>query len=527
MTPPRFFNTAGPMKADMHYVLDPLARIDLPLVMDLAEQAKFWILHAPRQTGKTTCLLALRDHLNERGYRCVYVNVEVGQAYREDIDLAQRHILQALEGAVEIQLAGTELAANWRAVTRWQEPGADLGSVLRRWASASDRPVVLFIDEIDSLVGDTLIAVLRQLRAGYPDRPAHFPQSVVLCGVRDVRDYRMHVDAGKPPVAGGSAFNIAAEALRLGNFGEPETRALLDLHTAETGQVFTPDARAAIWTLTNGQPWLVNALAYETCFRMRENQDRTRTITLPMVEAAKEALILRRVTHLDQLVAKLEEPRVRRVIQPILVGEEDDAASTEDLQYVVDLGLVETASGRPPRIANPIYREVLPRELSQAFQNGIAQEQAWYLRPDGSLDLAALLDAFEAWFRENADAWIARFDYREAGPHLLLMAFLQRVVNGGGRIHREYALGRRRVDLRVDWPAPVPRTTVIELKVIHRDPERTLAEGLAQTAGYMALSAADEGHLLLFDRTPDKRWAGRITRHQASHDGQTIEVWGL
>ena len=117
MTPPRFFNTAGPMKADMHYVLDPLARIDLPLVMDLVEQAKFWILHAPRQTGKTTCLLALRDHLNERGYRCVYVNVEVGQAYREDIDLAQRHILQALEGAVEIQLAGTELAANWRAVT--------------------------------------------------------------------------------------------------------------------------------------------------------------------------------------------------------------------------------------------------------------------------------------------------------------------------------------------------------------------------------------------------------------------------
>ena len=215
----------------------------------------------------------------------------------------------------------------------------------------------------------------------------------------------------------------------------------------------------------------------------------------------------------------------QRALRETLVRLAD--AGCVDIDRIDDAAIARAVPAEPDHRRRRTARSRCQQGCRRRDVNGIAQEQAWYLRPDGSLDLAALLDAFEAWFRENADAWIARFDYREAGPHLLLMAFLQRVVNGGGRIHREYALGRRRVDLRVDWPVPVPRTTVIELKVIHRDPERTLAEGLAQTAGYMALCAADEGHLLLFDRTPDKRWAGRVARHQASHDGQLIQVWGL
>ena len=99
---------------------------------------------------------------------------------------------------------------------------------------------MLLIDEIDSLVGDTLISVLRQLRAGYDRRPAEFPHSVVLCGVRDLRDYRIRSSSENAAVAGGSAFNIEAESMRLGDFTEAEVRALLTRHTTETGQAFTP-----------------------------------------------------------------------------------------------------------------------------------------------------------------------------------------------------------------------------------------------------------------------------------------------
>ena len=115
-------------------------------------------------------------------------------------------------------------------------------TLLERWSRADARPIVLMLDEVDALVGDTLISLLRQIRAGHTQRPAAFPQTVVLCGVRDVRDYRIHSGGGEI-ITGGSAFNIKAESLRLGNFSEEETRALWRQHTEATGQRFDD----AIW----------------------------------------------------------------------------------------------------------------------------------------------------------------------------------------------------------------------------------------------------------------------------------------
>jgi hypothetical protein len=288
--------------------------------------------------------------------------------------------------------------------------------------------------------------------------------------------------------------------------------ALLQEHTAETGQAFTPEARDLVWSFTNGQPWLVNALAYETTWRNKEGRDRTQPITGEMIQAAKENLILRRVTHLDQLADKRREPCVRRVVEPMLRGDElGSHAVVDDIQYVVDLGLVaRTAEG--PQIANPIYREVIPRELTVITQLNLESQQnpAWYIRPDGRLDMARLLAAFQQFFRENSEVWLERFDYKEAGPQLLMQAFLQRIINGGGRVDREYGLGRRRTDLLVVWnyPGGVQRA-VIELKLLRDSLEKTLTTGLAQTWEYADRSGAEEAHLVIFDlpRAPRQQCA--------------------
>ena len=175
------------------------------------------------------------------------------------------------------------------------------------------------------------------------------------------------------------------------------------------------------------------------------------------------------MTHLDQLADKLEEERVRRVIEPLLAGQGQESWSSRDVEYVRDLGLI--ARDSPVRIANPIYTEVVPRELTDAVQEGLLEQTAWYVREDGSLDLPKLLAAFQEYFRENAEHWPERFSYKEAGPQLLLQAYLQRVVNGGGRLEREYGLGRGRTDLLVLWPdgkgesPDAMRKHVIELKV--------------------------------------------------------------
>ena len=144
------------------------------------------------------------------------------------------------------------------------------------------------------------------------------------------------------------------------------------------------------------------------------------------------------------------------------------------------------------------------------------QDTAWYVDADGGLDVEKLLAAFQQFFREHSEHWVARFDYAEAGPQLLLQAFLQRVVNSGGRIEREYGVGRGRTDLLIVWPQggrEEPESSagkfVIECKVLHKSLEWTVREGLEQTAGYMDRCAAQAGHLVVFDRTEGKSWRTR------------------
>ncbi|MCA1744079.1 MAG: ATP-binding protein, partial [Desulfovibrionales bacterium] len=326
-----------------------------------------------------------------------------------------------------------------------------LSEMLAMWAQTSDKPVVLLLDEVDALVGDTLISLLRQIRSGYAQRPEAFPQSIILCGVRDVRDYRIHQEGGEI-ITGGSAFNIKAKSLRMGNFTQDEVQTLWLQHTRETGQQFEKAIFPELWEDTRGQPWLVNALGYEVTWENRAARDRARKISLRDYQQGREELILSRDTHLDQLADKLRELRVHGVIAALLTGEESVLRVPEDdLQYVVDLGLIERKSG--VRISNRIYREVIPRELTSVAQDTISnQETAWYVKSDHSLNINKLLEGFQHFFREHSEIWEDGFDYKEAAPQLLLQAFLQRILNGGGRLLREYGLGRKRTDLFIEWP---------------------------------------------------------------------------
>lgn len=531
----KFFNTAGPIKSDIHYNVDPLARIDTDEIEDLIRQQKYFILHAPRQTGKTSSLLALRDYLNEQGdYIAVYANVEAGQAARNDVRQVVLSTMSTIAERASTILNSDISISIYKDLAKGEEANTLLTTYLKRLSEALPKPLVLFIDEIDALVGDSLVSVLRQIRAGYDQRPEHFPISIVLCGVRDVRDYRI-VLSNQDIITGGSAFNIKAESIRMGNFSKEEIHELYMQHTEATGQEFDESCFPMIWEATEGQPWLVNALGYEVTMKMRENRDRSVRIIPEMIYKAQERIIYRRDTHIDILIDKLREERVRNVIAPILANEDGEVErhlKDDDIQYVVDLGLI--VRDKPLRVANAIYKEVIPRELTWARQQTLIQQSAWYMNADNSINMEKLLLDFQQFFRENADAWIERFDYKESGPQLLLQAFLQRVVNGGGYIDREYGLGRGRTDLLITKPltdqygGPFQRI-VLELKIFRSNMEATIEKGLQQTVEYMDKCGGtiNEGHFILFDRRPGISWDEKIWHQVKDYNGRQIAVWGM
>jgi hypothetical protein len=478
----------------------------LPRAREIVDEGQYFVVHAPRQTGKTTVLASMARELTASGeYAALHFSCENAEVAGEDYGRAEELVLEAIRRAAEAAWFPDELAppAPWPDAV----PGSRLQRGLTEWARGCPRPLVLLFDEIDALRGESLRSVLRQLRNGFTTSRDSFPHAVVLCGLRDVRDYK--AASGGDPVRLGtsSPFNIKVASLRLGDFTEAEVYALYGQHTAETGQEFTAEALERAYCYTQGQPWLVNALAYEITRRMRVPQ--AEPITADHVDEAKERLILERATHLDSLAARLGEDRVRRVIQPLISGElpEGGDAYDDDRAYARDLGLI--APNAPVRVANPIYREVIVRILGGSAEDSVTDSPSSFRLPDGRIDLDKLLRSFAEFWRENGEILAGNSTYPEAAAQLVMMAYLHRIVNGAGFIDREYGIGRRRVDLLIRQPytddadgSRAVQREALELKVWRQSRADPLAEGLTQLDDYLDRMELCTGTLVVFDTRP-------------------------
>ncbi|MET8422550.1 ATP-binding protein [Nocardia sp. NPDC004860] len=521
----RYFNTAGPCYPDLHYMLSAAER--LPGARKYIEFGSYFVVHVPQPSGKTTALLGLARELTAEGhYLAMSISCETAQVIGDDVGAVESILLSELRQKAERQHWPPELMPP----DQWPDakPGTRLKKGLDAWVAKCPRPLVFFFDEIDALRGNGLFNVLQQLRAGYTEDRENFMHSVVLCGRQDVRDD--HAASGDDSKRQGTAspFNITIDSIRIGDFDEVEMRQLYGQHTTDTGQEFDDKAIDLAFYYTQGQPRLVNALAWEIIGEMRVRE----TITLEHVETAKERLILARATHLDSLIDKLNQPRVQRVLEPVITGEipDLDASFDDDVAYVRDLGLI--AQGRQLRFANPIYQEVIVRVLGQRTEAVITAEPPSFRYPDGRIDFPRLLREFTVFWIQHGDILAARDNYHEAAAQLVLMAYLHRIVNGAGHIDREVGVGRGRIDLLVRQPyedadgRPAEQREALELKVWATGRPDPLPEGLTQLDGYLDRLGLATGVLVIFDRSPQAAPIADRTAFNEAHtpSGRTVTV---
>ena len=394
---------------------------------------------------------------------------------------------------------------------------------LRRLCRNAGKPLVVFFDEADCLAGDVLISFLRQLRDGYVNRgDIPFPSSIALVGMLDVRDYKAQIRPDGESLGQISPFNIISDDMLLRNFTADEVAALYAQHTAATGQRFAPGVLEKVMEFSGGQPWLVNALARE-CVEKIHGFRYGDTVTVDDVETAKETIIRRRDTHVDSLMERLREPRIRRIMEPVILGGQLAGLSVndEDYRYVQDLGLLNEVNGALVP-ANRMYAEIIGRYLSRDEQTRMMQsvhETPW--ATDDGLDMPGLMAAFQAFWRENSGADRRAYEYGEATPHLVLMAFLQRVTNGSGRILREMALGSGRLDLCVEFR---DKRYAVEVKT-----SKNFAgeKSYAQLAGYLDKMGLAEGWMAVFDEDKAKSWDEKLYNRTVEFNGKALHIVGL
>ncbi|MEY3221049.1 MAG: hypothetical protein RIT27_2406 [Pseudomonadota bacterium] len=511
----KFFNIAGPCRAELHYMIDPLQRLEG--VQSLIEGQHYFALHAPRQTGKTTYIYALMQQLNKQGrYTALVVNIQTAADARDSRE-AMRMVAAAIYRQATAYLLEPECPAR---VTENDTNFDNLPDYLSDWARHNRRPIVLFVDEVDALHEEFLLVLLRQLRAGFEMRPRGFPQSIILVGLRDVQEYKFHrPDHRSSFNNSASPFNVKSVSLLMPDFSFTELELLLGQHSHDTAQLFSNEVKQTIFQLTQGQPWLVNALVNHILTN-KLHDDTKQPISLEHVIQAKNELLQHRDVHLHDLVSRLHEPPIKLVVESIINGEAPDFTQLDDaLAYARSLGLV--ARHPPIQFSNPIYQELALRALSSAFQESLANDLvdiSKYCNDQQQLNVDEMLTAFQRFYRGYAEIWLSRYDFKEAGRQLMFFAFLFRIIENKAEIYWDMSVGSTRCNLCVDYGE---QRIAITLKL--RQDNFARDEGLEQAARYAENKGLKNSFLILFDVF----WEERIYREVVTIGNIKITLLGM
>jgi hypothetical protein len=505
----KYFNIVGPANPrDHYYVADHLSESTLRQLID---NKQYVILHAPLKSGKTTLINEFSRTLHEQGrYRALCVNVEAARTMRNNVLGGILEILEQFKRAIVNQFGEHDQSLSFlkNLLSHKNHAGpAIFTDFLQFLCQSSTRPLILFIDKVDSLVGDTLLSVLHQIDAGYALRAHAFPHSICLVGLRDVRDYTIWSKEKQLIVEAKNVLKMQLVSLLLPNFIKDQVRELYLQHTHETGQKFTPEAIDYAFMVTRGNPWLVNVLAYQA------TQNRSLLVTKKVFQHAKEAL---RGMEVDGFVDYLQEPLAHAVIDTII-----ETDIKHDVSIVSGICNVESVKNKARDIANFIYQEIIPgsiRYTTHAINRLDVANFEIYQNADGSLNLGKVFEFFQEFYQEHCTMWLSECPYIASRPHLSFLLFLQCIVAGPvmnivggdtqttcppgrgqdresvGMLYQEYVAETRSVNVVLLWR--MKRIVILLKRVPFEDDaieQHTIAE-------YITKHNAAEGHVVFFDR---------------------------
>jgi hypothetical protein len=515
------FNTAGPCNKEEHYMIDAATR--LQGVEQLIDSKKYFVIHAARQSGKTTYLKDLANRLNTGGqYYALWCSLENTQNIVEPKEGIYR-IVKKIENQLRISNLPhkTEFAKD----ADYSDYTNVLNMELTLFCMLLDKPLVILFDEVDCLSEDTLISFLRQLRDGYNGRPEQaFPHSVALVGMRNIRDYKAQVRPESATPGSASPFNIVTRTYTLQNFTKEEITQLYSQHTAETGQIFEEDAIESVYEQTQGQPWLVNAIAREVIMEILQS-DYTKPVTTELVNEAIPRIILNRPTHIDYFFERLKEEPVRRIIESIVFEEYYNInRKSDDFQYVKDLGLItETKEGIEP--ANPVYGEIIACALNYDVRNSSfhrydESETTRYLK-NGRIDMDCLMRDFQQYWRDNSGVWVKKGYLYESEPVFQMTDFIGRIVKDGRYVNCSMGTSGTDPDFCMrDEYQKYP----IRLKTGYGN--KCIEEGFEETIRLMNRFNCNEGWLVVFDLRSTVKWEDKLYMKKETVDGKTITIVG-
>jgi hypothetical protein len=516
MTASKFFNNSGPVNQTDHFCVPPLKRLDSNKVWQLILQKKYFLIRGPKQSGKTSYLLALSKLLNQKGYaKCLYINVECLRGTEEDLKESMRSLLFEISSRARDHFGDDYLDDLVLGILEKRGPFQALNELLTQWSKRSEKPIVLLVDEIDTLQGTILTSFLSQIRAGNDKRPTLFPQSIIFCGTHDVIEKQ---------------FNIKDATLKISFMSRADLNEMIASYCSKRHVEIDSEAVEEIWEYSNGQPWIVSTLCAELFHEIVPVKG-LKNVSAIQVSEAIDNVLAKKGNHIEYIASQLRNPRVKKCMIPMLTGGTIIQGIEEsDLNYLEELGLLNI--GRVIDISNKLYKEIIPRALFGPVLYMTNLDDLDYQKQDGAIDAMRLVQRFQVFFANHIQHLVTFLDYGEAGYSLVFQALLFKLVDANTQVSREFGLNSRYVVLRLHRREPTQEIVFFmkQGSANSMDHYKKMMEGFMEEADIYLSERLDfqgEFHLIGVNTEAgfDEEYKARYAKKQAGK--ATMHCWGF
>jgi hypothetical protein len=506
----REFNITGSIIPELHYYVDLTPQLDK--LMALADKGTYFVINRPRQFGKTTMLEFFAQRLQASGkYAPALISFQ---------PFAQRHDITETEFYRNLtkRLADKFVRSDSSTVPSTINNRDDFFDWLRETCQNSPRQIVLLIDEIDAIPDLVAIGFLANLREMFLERrrkPA--PYAVALAGVHDIKNLQTKYRDETRSLGSASPFNIAIDYV-IPPFSRENIRDYYAQHTAETGQAFVEQVVSRVHEITSGHPWLVSALAKRLVEEIVPN--RAVAITLSHLNEAVQRLLRENNTNFDSLIKHAYEPDLQLIVLDLLQGKHYPFTPFDPaLNRLALYGVIRASEDNGCMIGNKIYEQVLFASFYRVMASQIlgGDAKAGVITADGRLDFRRVLDRFQVFMKSKGSQVVRSHEFKEATGQLLLLSYLDLLVNGKGWTFKEVQSAQGRIDVLCCYGN---QKEIVELKLWYG--EQRYDQGLEQLVRYLENESLDHGYLVVFDR---REVAKEYTFSEHLMNGKKVFAW--
>ncbi len=507
----KVFNTAVLCVPTKHYMVDLSSRVQT-IISNYIEPGKYFVINRARQYGKTTTLQALAMALRPQ-YYALSISFAGRPSMFKNEQAFVNGFVRKLHAAMEQVGMDKELISEFSIPKDSENPLEDLSDAITDLCNASDKEIVLMIDEVDeSTNNELMIYFLAALRDKYIFRERgedNTFKSVVLAGVYDIKNLKLKIRPNEEHRYN-SPWNVAADFNIDMSLMPFEVCRMLEEYKQDYKLDFDAEWFAQqIYDYTSGYPYLVSKICWLLDNTVRlEDEFKTRAAAWTELgfQRAIKLLVTEKNTLYDDLNKKLADNlALKELIYGIAIGREEVAFNLNDelvsLAYM--FGWLKNAGGNAV-ISNRVFETVICDKLVQEklkeelFKTSAAVR--YQFKTDTTLNMVKIMERFAAHYAELYSEETQVFLEREA--RMIFLCFLKPIINGTGNYYIEpESFDKTRTDIVVDYHG---NRYIIELKIWHG--ETYEQSGREQLAGYLKRYELSEGWLLsfCFNKNKDK-----------------------